>query len=71
MYRKFLSLLKNITVSFEKMINFLTTQEHNPLYFHGAIPLYIFWFLIFSGILLWMYYIPTLERACSAARSLG
>ena len=55
MYRKFLSLLKNITVSFEKMINFLTTQEHNPLYFHGAIPLYIFWFLIFSGILLWMY----------------
>lgn len=42
MYRKFLSLLKNITVSFEKMINFLTTQEHNPLYFHGAIPLYVF-----------------------------
>ncbi|HCG36977.1 MAG: hypothetical protein SGVNAXEH_000700 [Holophagaceae bacterium] len=66
MYRKFLSLLKNITVSFEKMINFLTTQEHNPLYFHGAIPLYIFWFLIFSGILLWMYYIPTLERAWSS-----
>ncbi|MFZ9361438.1 MAG: cytochrome b N-terminal domain-containing protein [Holophagaceae bacterium] len=48
------------------MINFLTTQEHNPLYFHGAIPLYIFWFLIFSGILLWMYYIPTLERAWSS-----
>ncbi|GDX13110.1 hypothetical protein LBMAG01_09740 [Acidobacteriota bacterium] len=66
MYRKFLSLLKNITVSFEKMINFLTTQEHNPLYFHGAIPLYVFWFLIFSGILLWMYYIPTLERAWSS-----
>ncbi|MFZ9834711.1 MAG: cytochrome b N-terminal domain-containing protein [Holophagaceae bacterium] len=66
MYRKFLSLLKNVTVSFEKMINFLTTQEHNPLYFHGAIPLYIFWFLIFSGILLWMYYIPTLERAWSS-----
>ena len=66
MYRKFLSLLKNLTVSFEKMINILTTQEHNPLYFHGAIPLYIFWFLIFSGILLWMYYIPTLERAWSS-----
>ncbi len=66
MYRKFLSLLKNLTVSLEKGINVLTTQEHNPLYFHGAIPLYIFWFLIFSGILLWMYYIPTLERAWSS-----
>lgn len=66
MYRKFLSLLKNLTVSFEKMVNKLTTQEHNPLYFHGAIPLYIFWFLIFSGILLWTYYIPTLERAWSS-----
>ncbi|HJW09985.1 MAG TPA: cytochrome b N-terminal domain-containing protein, partial [Holophagaceae bacterium] len=55
-----------LTVSLEKGINFLTTQEHNPLYFHGALPLYTFWFLIFSGIMLWMYYIPTLERAWSS-----
>ncbi len=66
MYKKFLSLTKNLTVSLEKGINFLTTQEHNPLYFHGALPLYTFWFLIFSGIMLWMYYIPTLERAWSS-----
>ena len=66
MYKKFLSLTKNLTVSLEKGINFLTTQEHNPLYFHGALPLYCFWFLIFSGIMLWMYYIPTLERAWSS-----
>ncbi len=63
MYKKFLSLTKNLTVSLEKGINFLTTQENNPLYFHGALPLYTFWFLIFSGIMLWMYYIPTLDRA--------
>lgn len=66
MYRKFLRLTKSLTVSFEKLVNFLTTQEHNPLYFHGALPLYTFWFLIFSGILLWMYYIPTLDRAWSS-----
>ncbi len=66
MYKKFLQLTKNLTVSLEKGVNFLTTQEHNPLYFHGALPLYTFWFLIFSGILLWMYYIPTLERAWSS-----
>ncbi len=63
MYKKFLSLTKNLTVSLEKGLNFLTTQENNPLYFHGALPLYTFWFLIFSGIMLWMYYIPTLDRA--------
>ena len=66
MYRKFLRLTKSLTVSFEKLVNFLTTQEHNPLYFHGALPLYCFWLLIFSGILLWMYYIPTLDRAWSS-----
>jgi quinol-cytochrome oxidoreductase complex cytochrome b subunit len=66
MYKKFLSLTKSLTVSLEKGLNFLTTQEHNPLYFHGAMPLYCFWFLIFSGIMLWMYYIPTLERAWSS-----
>ena len=38
MYRKFLRLTKSLTVSFEKVVNFLTTQEHNPLYFHGALP---------------------------------
>ena len=63
MYKKFLTLTKNLTVSLEKALNFLTTQENNPLYFHGALPLYTFWFLIFSGIMLWMYYIPTLDRA--------
>lgn len=66
MYQKFLRLTKSLTVSLEKGINFLTTQEQNPLYFHGALPLYTFWFLIFSGIMLWMYYIPTLERAWSS-----
>ena len=66
MYRKFLKTTKSLTVSLEKGLNALTTQEHNPLYFHGALPLYIFWFLIFSGIMLWMYYIPTLERAWSS-----
>ena len=66
MYRKFLRLTKSLTVSFEKLVNFLTTKEHNPLYFHGALPLYCFWLLIFSGILLWMYYIPTLDRAWSS-----
>lgn len=66
MYKKFLSLTKSLTVSLEKGLNFLTTQEHNPLYFHGAMPLYCFWFLIFSGIMLWMYYIPTLDRAWSS-----
>ncbi len=63
MYKKFLNLTKNLTVSLEKGLNFLTMQENNPLYFHGALPLYTFWFLIFSGIMLWMYYIPTLDRA--------
>jgi len=66
MYKKFLRLTKSLTVTFEKVLNLVTTQEHNPLYFHGALPLYTFWLLIFSGILLWMYYIPTLDRAWSS-----
>ena len=66
MYRKFLRLTKSLTVSLEKSLNLLTTSEHNPLYFHGALPLYVFWLLIFSGIMLWMYYIPTLDRAWSS-----
>lgn len=66
MYRRFLRLTKHLSVSLEKGLNLLTTQEHNPLYFHGALPLYAFWLLLFSGILLWMYYIPTLDRAWSS-----
>ena len=66
MYPKFLRLTKSLTVSLEKLLNWFTTQEHNPLYFHGAIPLYLFWLHVFTGILLWMYYIPTLDRAWSS-----
>lgn len=39
------------------------TDEHNPWYYHGAVPTVIFWVLIVSGILLWFYYIPTLRDA--------
>jgi quinol-cytochrome oxidoreductase complex cytochrome b subunit len=47
----------------ERAFTAVFTDQHNPWYFHGAIPTVLFWVLIVTGVLLWFYYMPTLRDA--------
>lgn len=47
----------------EEWLNVIFTQEQNVLYYHGALPNFFFWVLLLSGLLLFAYYMPTLEGA--------
>lgn len=47
----------------EDVLNKLLTSEQNILYYHGAIPNFFLWVLLLSGLLLFVYYMPTLEGA--------
>lgn len=47
----------------ENFLNKIFTAKENPLYYHGAIPNFFMWTLFLSGLLLFAYYIPTLEAA--------
>jgi quinol-cytochrome oxidoreductase complex cytochrome b subunit len=50
----------------ERVFTAVFTDQHNPWYFHGAIPTVLFWVLVVTGILLWFYYMPTLRDAYSS-----
>ncbi len=45
------------------MTNVLITSKYNPFYYHGALPQFYFWVLFLSGLLLFAYYIPTIDNA--------
>ncbi len=47
----------------EKWINKLVTSKYNPLYYHGALPQFIMYVLFLSGLLLFAYYVPTIDNA--------
>ncbi|MBY0450622.1 MAG: cytochrome b N-terminal domain-containing protein [Cyanobacteria bacterium] len=57
------SLQKNVVLPLEKVANKVFTQSYNPFYYHGALPNFFIWVLFISGLLLFAYYTPTLERA--------
>jgi quinol-cytochrome oxidoreductase complex cytochrome b subunit/NAD-dependent dihydropyrimidine dehydrogenase PreA subunit len=55
--------LTKATIRFEDVINKVTTSKYNPFYYHGALPQFFLWVLFLSGLLLFAYYIPTIDNA--------
>jgi ferredoxin len=54
---------QKIFLRVEDLINKILSSEQNILYYHGAIPNFFLWVLLLSGLLLFVYYMPTLEGA--------
>lgn len=52
-----------IFLNLEELLNKAMTREQNILYYHGALPNFFLWMLLLSGLLLFAYYMPTLEGA--------
>ncbi|MBX9686011.1 MAG: cytochrome b N-terminal domain-containing protein [Candidatus Obscuribacterales bacterium] len=50
----------------EHYTNVALTSKYNPFYYHGAIPQFFLWVLFLSGLLLFGYYIPTIDSAYSS-----
>lgn len=63
MYKESLEKLKVLTIALEKGLNKVFTQQYNPLYYHGAVPNFFLWTLFVTGILLFVYFQPTLDSA--------
>jgi quinol-cytochrome oxidoreductase complex cytochrome b subunit len=52
---------------FEDVVNKIATSKYNPFYYHGALPQFYLWVLYLSGLLLFAYYIPTIDNAYLSA----
>src|SRR5436190_21190938 len=52
----------------EDLTNVIATSKYNPFYYHGALPQFYLWVLYLSGLLLFAYYIPTIDNAYSSER---
>jgi len=55
--------LTDFTLLVEKGTNAIVTNKYNPFYYHGALPQFYLWVLYLSGLLLFAYYIPTIDNA--------
>ena len=62
-YNHFIDGANKMTLAIEDGINALITSKYNPLYYHGALPQFYLWVLFLSGLLLFAYYIPTIDNA--------
>ncbi|MBI4533879.1 MAG: cytochrome b N-terminal domain-containing protein [Candidatus Melainabacteria bacterium] len=60
--------LNKVTLALEQWINAVVTSKYNPLYYHGALPQFFLWVLFLSGLLLFAYYVPTIDNAYSAEK---
>ena len=63
MYKSILDKLQTATIAFEKWLNKVFSQEYNPFYYHGALPNFLMWVLFITGLLLFVYYQPTLDSS--------
>ncbi|MBI1859165.1 MAG: cytochrome b N-terminal domain-containing protein [Candidatus Melainabacteria bacterium] len=63
MYQQTLQKLQTVTIAFEKWLNKVFSQQYNPFYYHGALPNFFMWTLFITGILLFVYFQPTLDSA--------
>lgn len=63
LYNRFIAGANKATLAIEDGINALITSKYNPLYYHGALPQFYLWVLFLSGLLLFAYYIPTIDNA--------
>jgi quinol-cytochrome oxidoreductase complex cytochrome b subunit/NAD-dependent dihydropyrimidine dehydrogenase PreA subunit len=55
--------LNKLLLVLENITNAITTSKYNPFYYHGALPQFYLWVLFLSGLLLFAYYIPTVDNA--------
>lgn len=62
-YAEFIKGANQFSLWLEDIVNKITTSKYNPLYYHGALPQYFLWILFLSGLLLFAYYIPTIDSA--------
>ncbi len=62
-YNQFIDLTNKITLLIEDGINYAITSKYNPFYYHGALPQFYLWVLFLSGLLLFAYYVPTIDNA--------
>lgn len=63
--------LTRICLFLEHITNVVLTSKYNPFYYHGALPQFILWVLFLSGLLLFAYYVPTIDSAYSSANVLN
>jgi quinol-cytochrome oxidoreductase complex cytochrome b subunit len=62
-YTKFIRWANAGLLVVEDWTNTLMTSKYNPFYYHGALPQFYLWVLFLSGLLLFAYYIPTVDSA--------
>ncbi|NUP99375.1 MAG: cytochrome b N-terminal domain-containing protein [Armatimonadetes bacterium] len=62
-YRRLLRAMTQAQVRLERKVNELVSYEQNPFYFHGALPTFVYWMLILSGLGLLFYYKATLTES--------
>ncbi len=60
--------LNKATLWLEHWTNVIATSKYNPFYYHGALPQFYLWVLFLSGLLLFAYYIPTIDNAYASER---
>ena len=57
------SMFNNIFLVMEDITNKVMKSKYNPFYYHGALPQFIMYILFLSGLLLFAYYVPTIDNA--------
>ena len=62
-YDAFIRESNKLLLVLENVTNSITTSKYNPFYYHGALPQFYLWVLFLSGLLLFAYYIPTIDNA--------
>ena len=55
--------LTRLCLYLEHLANLVFTSKYNPFYYHGALPQFLLWVLFLSGLLLFAYYVPTIDSA--------
>lgn len=63
MFTKIVRAGQLVFLKIEDLLNKIFSSEQNILYYHGAMPNFFMWILFLSGLLLFVYYMPTLEGA--------
>lgn len=58
--------LNALNLRLEEATNRLTASKYNPFYYHGALPQFFMWVLFISGLMLFAYYVPTIDNAYSS-----
>jgi quinol-cytochrome oxidoreductase complex cytochrome b subunit len=60
--------INKLQLAVEKWTNIITTSKYNPFYYHGALPQFFLWVLYLTGLLLFAYYIPTIDNAYNSTK---